>query len=261
MHVDGAVGVPINADDRWLFPDRLYGGSQLWFWVHIAAQLFGLLLFLSSFILALVTFKRKPTGMDDSVYLAHSRMGYLVAALAGLQLLVACFRPPKMPPYPETEIIGPAATAASVVEMQLATENPDAPAAAAAAPHGPQTTAAQQRQEGLRQQLMIHELYEQRKRAGKVRKYLWNPFHRNCGRGVILLAWATLLTGIALHHGAPYNAPVAPWAAPAIVVMVSMLLADRWLTDVGKDLAEEEMAKANAEWRREEGAAAMMMEA
>lgn len=66
----------------------------------------------------------------------------------------------------------------------------------------------------------------------KLRENLWNPMHRIGGRTTTLLAWATVFTGIAVHHNSRYRAPIVPWVAPIAVALAVVLLADPVLRDL-----------------------------
>ncbi|KXZ53286.1 hypothetical protein GPECTOR_7g1180 [Gonium pectorale] len=75
---------------RWLFGDRQLFGKAMWFQIHMFAQLSGFALFVAGFILAMVRFPRPEGGTLKS---AHAIQGYVVAGLAGLQIMGAFLRP------------------------------------------------------------------------------------------------------------------------------------------------------------------------
>ncbi|KAG2446460.1 hypothetical protein HYH02_008452 [Chlamydomonas schloesseri] len=75
---------------RWLFRGRMWGSKAAWFWVHFVGQLGGFAVFCAGFILAMVSFKRPQGGTLAS---SHAIMGYVVAGLAGFQIIVAFLRP------------------------------------------------------------------------------------------------------------------------------------------------------------------------
>ncbi|KAG2441385.1 hypothetical protein HYH02_009975 [Chlamydomonas schloesseri] len=67
--------------------------KEIWFYLHVSFQCSGLLLFLIGFIIALVKLEVEGDDLLGSPRGAHKVMGYLVAALAGLQFVVAFIRP------------------------------------------------------------------------------------------------------------------------------------------------------------------------
>ncbi|PNH02513.1 hypothetical protein TSOC_011503 [Tetrabaena socialis] len=75
---------------RWLFGSSTWRGKAVWFWAHLGLQLGGLALFAAGFVLAMVKFERPPAGTLRST---HAILGYVVAGLAGLQLLGGFARP------------------------------------------------------------------------------------------------------------------------------------------------------------------------
>ncbi|KAG2433854.1 hypothetical protein HXX76_008209 [Chlamydomonas incerta] len=75
---------------RWLFRGRMWGSKAAWFWVHFIGQLGGFAVFCAGFVLAMVAFDRPQGGTLAS---SHAIMGYVVAGLAGFQIIVAFMRP------------------------------------------------------------------------------------------------------------------------------------------------------------------------
>ncbi len=86
---------------RFRQPDRSGTGcctNEAWFYTHVLLQLTGLGLFIAGFVLALLKLDIEDDGGPAG---AHKVMGYVVAGMAGLQLLAAFIRPaPSTPRRP-----------------------------------------------------------------------------------------------------------------------------------------------------------------
>ncbi|EFJ45271.1 hypothetical protein VOLCADRAFT_121209 [Volvox carteri f. nagariensis] len=84
------IGAMVPAH-RWLFDGRQVGGKALWYWTHIGMQLGGFGTFAVGFVLAMAYFRRP--GSSDSLHFTHAAIGYVVAGLAALQVILAFVRP------------------------------------------------------------------------------------------------------------------------------------------------------------------------
>lgn len=86
---------------RFRQPDHAGTGcctKEAWFYTHVLLQLTGLGLFIASFVLALLKLEIEE---NDGPAGAHKVMGFVVAGMAGLQLLAAFIRPaPSAPRRP-----------------------------------------------------------------------------------------------------------------------------------------------------------------